>query len=82
MSNRKAKPKPMPNRRPVAPAPKPLGYSYERVTTGNPVYGERPAPMLRVPGMRNAKWDRTIGRHVCGNVKSDYRRQIEMDATV
>ena len=81
MTNRKAKPKPEAKgkKTPVAAPPRPLGYSYERVALSMGLT-EKPARLKRIPGMRDAKWDRTIGRHVVGKVKSDFQRQVEMDA--
>lgn len=81
MTNRKAKPKPQSKPRPVAAPPKPLGYSYERAARQAGIT-ERPTPLKRVPGMRDAHWDGEIGRHVVGLVKTDYQRQIEMDRMV
>lgn len=36
-------------------------YSYERASAG---IMERPSPILKVPGMKNVVWDKSIGRHV------------------
>ncbi len=78
----KRKPTPKAAAKKFVAAPKPQGYSYERTTLGNPTYAERIPPVKKVPGTRAAKWDRTIGRHVVGHVKSDAQRAYEMGQMV